>query len=108
MKLDFLFVKSWRNFVVCRLDSVRVVRDARPVICPCGIWTGAAAPRALRAALLPQAAMAAAGTTDARRRDMSAQTQFLDTDVFGAVPALVLFLALVLTALGVIAHAAFA
>jgi hypothetical protein len=39
---------------------------------------------------------------------MSAQTQFLDTAVLGAVPALVLFLALVLTALGVIAHAAFA
>lgn len=39
---------------------------------------------------------------------MSAQTQFLDGDVFNTVPTIALFLALVLTALGVIAHATFA
>jgi hypothetical protein len=39
---------------------------------------------------------------------MSAQMQLFDRDLFGAVPTLALFLALVLTALGVIAHATFA
>lgn len=39
---------------------------------------------------------------------MTAQTQVLDGDVFGTVPTIALFLALVLTALGVIAHATFA
>ena len=38
---------------------------------------------------------------------MSAQIQYLDGDVFRAIPTFALFLALVLTALGVIAHAAF-
>ena len=39
---------------------------------------------------------------------MSAQTQYLDGDLSDVVPTIALFLALVLTALGVIAHAAFA
>ncbi len=39
---------------------------------------------------------------------MSVQTQYLDRDLLDAVPTIALFLALVLTALGVIAHAAFA
>ncbi len=38
---------------------------------------------------------------------MSAQTQLFDPDLLDAVPTIALFLALVLTALGVIAHAAF-
>jgi hypothetical protein len=45
---------------------------------------------------------------DRKEAPVSAQTQFLDGDVFDAVPTIALFLALVLTALGVIAHAAFA
>lgn len=43
-----------------------------------------------------------------RRHDVSVQTQYLNGDVLDAVPTIALFLALVLTALGVIAHAAFA
>jgi hypothetical protein len=38
---------------------------------------------------------------------MSAQTQYLEVDALGAFPAFALLLVLVLTALGVIAHAAF-
>lgn len=39
---------------------------------------------------------------------MSAQTQYLDGGLLDAMPTIALFLALILTALGVIAHAAFA
>ena len=39
---------------------------------------------------------------------MTAQTQRLESDVLAAVPELYLVLVLLLTALGVIAHAAFA
>jgi hypothetical protein len=39
---------------------------------------------------------------------MSAQTQYFEVDGLGAFPAFVLLLFLVLTALGVVAHAAFA
>jgi hypothetical protein len=38
---------------------------------------------------------------------MSAQSQYLEVDALGAFPAFALFLVLVLTLLGVIAHAAF-
>jgi hypothetical protein len=38
---------------------------------------------------------------------MSAQTTSLQVDAIGVVPTLMVFLVLVLTALGVIAHAAF-
>jgi hypothetical protein len=41
-------------------------------------------------------------------REMSAQTQYFEVDGLGAFPAFVLLLFLVLTALGVVAHAAFA
>ncbi len=39
---------------------------------------------------------------------MAAQTHYLETDLLGAFPALLLVLVLILTALGVLAHAAFA
>lgn len=39
---------------------------------------------------------------------MSARTYHLEGDLFGAVPALMLVLVLVLTMLGVVAHVAFA
>ena len=39
---------------------------------------------------------------------MAAQTQFFENDLVGAFPALLLFLVLILTALGVVAHASFA
>lgn len=39
---------------------------------------------------------------------MSAQTQYIEVDGLGLFPAFALFLVLVLTLLGVIAHAAFA
>jgi cell division protein FtsL len=39
---------------------------------------------------------------------MYAQTQYLDGDLLEGMPTIALFLALVLTALGVIAHATFA
>lgn len=39
---------------------------------------------------------------------MTAQTQFLETNLLGAFPALLLVLVLVLTLLGVIAHVGFA
>jgi hypothetical protein len=39
---------------------------------------------------------------------MYAQTQYLDGDLLEEMPTIALFLALVLTALGVIAHATFA
>jgi hypothetical protein len=39
---------------------------------------------------------------------MAAQTHYVDNDLLGAFPGLLLVLLLVLTALGVIAHAAFA
>ncbi len=38
---------------------------------------------------------------------MSAQTPYLEVDAVGALPTLMLLLVLVLTALGVVAHAAF-
>lgn len=38
---------------------------------------------------------------------MSAQSQYLEADALGTFPAFALLLVLVLTALGVIAHAAF-
>jgi hypothetical protein len=41
-------------------------------------------------------------------RSMAAQTHYLETDLLGAFPALLLVLVLILTALGVLAHAAFA
>lgn len=39
---------------------------------------------------------------------MTAQTQYLETDMLGAFPTLLLVLVLVLTLLGVVAHVAFA
>jgi hypothetical protein len=42
-----------------------------------------------------------------RRRVMSAQTPYLEVDAIGVVPSLVLFLVMILTALGIVAHAAF-
>jgi len=42
-----------------------------------------------------------------RRRVMSAQTPYLEVDAIGVLPTLLLLLVLVLTALGVVAHAAF-
>jgi hypothetical protein len=39
---------------------------------------------------------------------MAAQTHYFDNDLLGAFPGLLLVLVLILTALGVIAHAAFA
>jgi hypothetical protein len=39
---------------------------------------------------------------------MSAQTTYFEADALGALPAYLLFLVLVLTLLGVIAHVAFA
>jgi hypothetical protein len=39
---------------------------------------------------------------------MSAQTHYFENDLLGAFPALLLVLVLILTALGVMAHAAFA
>ena len=38
---------------------------------------------------------------------MSAQTPYLEVDAIGVLPTLVLFLVLFLTALGIVAHAAF-
>lgn len=38
---------------------------------------------------------------------MSAQSSYLETEVIGVFPTLLMLLVLVLTALGVIAHAAF-
>jgi hypothetical protein len=38
---------------------------------------------------------------------MSTQTRYLEVDAIGALPATVLLLVLLLTALGVVAHAAF-
>ncbi len=38
---------------------------------------------------------------------MSAQTQYLEVDAIGVLPTLFLLLVLVLTALGIVAHAAF-
>jgi hypothetical protein len=46
--------------------------------------------------------------TERRREEMSAQTQYFEVDGLGAFPAFVLLLFLVLSALGVVAHAAFA
>jgi hypothetical protein len=39
---------------------------------------------------------------------MSAQSQYLEVDALGSFPAYLLFLVLVLTLLGVVAHVAFA
>jgi len=39
---------------------------------------------------------------------MTAQTQYFETDVLGAFPAILLVLVLLLTLLGVVAHVAFA
>jgi hypothetical protein len=39
---------------------------------------------------------------------MTAQTQYLETDLLGAFPAVLLVLVLLLTLLGVVAHVAFA
>ena len=39
---------------------------------------------------------------------MAAQTQFFENDLLGAFPALLLVLVLILTALGIVAHASFA
>jgi hypothetical protein len=41
-------------------------------------------------------------------RSMSAQTHYFENDLLGAFPAVLLFLVLILTALGVVAHVAFA
>ena len=41
-------------------------------------------------------------------RSMAAQTHYFENDLLGAFPGLLLVLVLILTALGVIAHAAFA
>ena len=38
---------------------------------------------------------------------MSAQTQYLEVDAIGVIPTLTLLLVLFLTALGIVAHAAF-
>ena len=38
---------------------------------------------------------------------MSAQTQYLEVDAVGVFPALLLFLVILLTALGIVAHVAF-
>lgn len=38
---------------------------------------------------------------------MTAQTQHLETDAIGALPSILLILVVVLTLLGVVAHAAF-
>ena len=38
---------------------------------------------------------------------MSAQTPYLEVDAIGVLPTVVLFLVLFLTALGIVAHAAF-
>lgn len=43
-----------------------------------------------------------------RRRVMSAQTPYLEVDAIGVFPTVILFLVLFLTALGIVAHAAFA
>jgi hypothetical protein len=42
-----------------------------------------------------------------RRRVMSAQTPYLEVDAVGVLPTVMLFLVLLLTALGLVAHAAF-
>ena len=42
-----------------------------------------------------------------RRRDMSAQAEYLQVDAIGVAPTLVLIVVMLLTALGVVAHAAF-
>jgi hypothetical protein len=39
---------------------------------------------------------------------MSAQTHYFENDLLGAFPAVLLLLVLILTALGVVAHVAFA
>ena len=39
---------------------------------------------------------------------MSAQTPYLEVDAIGVFPTVILFLVLLLTALGIVAHAAFA
>jgi hypothetical protein len=39
---------------------------------------------------------------------MSAQTQYLEVDAIGVLPALFLLLVILLTALGIVAHVAFA
>jgi hypothetical protein len=39
---------------------------------------------------------------------MSAQTQYLEVDAIGVLPTLFLLLVMLLTALGIVAHAAFA
>ncbi len=38
---------------------------------------------------------------------MSAQTQYLEVDAIGVLPAVVLLLVILLTALGIVAHVAF-
>jgi hypothetical protein len=39
---------------------------------------------------------------------MSAQTPYLEVDAIGVLPTIIFFLVLFLTALGIVAHAAFA
>jgi len=43
-----------------------------------------------------------------RRREMSAQTQYLEVDAIGVLPTVFLLLVILLTALGIVAHVAFA
>ena len=42
-----------------------------------------------------------------RRRQVSAQSQYLEVDAVGVFPALLLLLVIFLTALGIVAHVAF-
>ena len=42
-----------------------------------------------------------------RRRVMSAQTPYLEVDAIGVFPTLFLYLVMVLTVLGIVAHVAF-
>ena len=43
-----------------------------------------------------------------RRRVMSAQTPYIQADVIGVFPTLLMLLVLVVTAMGILAHVAFA
>ena len=46
--------------------------------------------------------------TPERRRVMSAQTPYLEVDAIGVAPTIFLLIVLLLTALGIVAHVAFA
>jgi hypothetical protein len=53
-------------------------------------------------------ALASGSAGPERRRVMSAQTPYLEADAIGVFPLLLLVMVLILTALGVLAHVAFA